>query len=252
MSQVSGFKLNVEEYASQADWIEKLLRPLNNFAQSTVNAVNGGLVLSENVIATYKRIRAQVPALVWTSITPQNGWSNFSGEPPFSIYTDSMGRVTIRGTLNVGTKTDGTTIGTLPSSTLYPEFDTSFGATSDSGSDKLQLTISKTDGSIKVYDVGPSAGAFHFTGISWFAATPPSPKAYVGNDWPIKLSTEFELTVGGVLLMQATDVDTNETLSTSVGNLDWVATARNEVTIKSISGLTPKRTYDLTFLILGV
>lgn len=250
MSQVQGFKLSVEEYASEAAWIEKLLRPLNNFAQSTMNAVNGGLVLSDNVIATYKRIRAQVPALVWNPLTPENS-TQTSGEPTLGYYVAPNGTVYIRGAVAPTTKVDGTVMWTLPS-TLYPETTQTVVLNHDHGSSHAYATLSASDGKLRIYNLSASANNVFFNGLTFFAATPPSPKAYVGNDWPIKLSTEFELTVGGVLLMQATDVDTNETLSTSVGNLDWVATARNEVTVKSVTGLTPKRTYDLTFLIVGV
>ena len=250
MTQVTGFKLSVEEYASQAQWIEKLLRPLNNFAQSTVNAVNGGLILSQNVVATYKKIQAQIPALTWNALTPENS-TQTSGEPTLGYYVSADGIVYLRGAVAPTTKADGTVIFTMPS-TLYPETTQTLMLNHDHGSSHAYCKLSSVDGKLRIYNLSASATNIFFQGAVYFVVSPPSPKAYVGNDWPIKLATGFELTVGGVLLMQATDTATNETLSGRVGNVDWVATARNEVTIKSISGLTPRRTYDLTFLILGV
>jgi len=248
MSLISGFKLQVEEYASQAEWIEKLLRPLNNFAQSTVNAVNGNLTLGQNVTASYRTIRAQAPALPWVDLTPQGGWTNVTGAN-IGYWLEADGTVNFRGRLNAGTKSDGTTIFTVPAA-LKPEYDIRLSLPHDDKS-AAQGLLSATDGTMKINNVTGSVAQLFFTGLYYFAATPPAQPVYVGHDWPIKLSTGFSTTVAGVLLTQAVDVNTNEKLSAGTSGIDWEATARNEVTIKRVNGLTPKRTYDLTFLILG-
>lgn len=248
MSLISGFKLQVEEYASQAEWIERLLRPLNNFAQSTVNAVNGNLSIGQNVTASYRTIRAQIPSLPWVDLTPQSGWTNVTNAP-IGYWVEPDGTVNLRGRLSAGTKTDGTTIFTVPAA-LRPEYDIRLTIPHDD-KNVAQGLLSATDGTMKIYNVTGAAATLFFTGIYYFASNPPAQPAYVGHDWPIKLSTGFATTVAGVVLTQAIDIETNEKLSAGTAGIDWVSTARNEVTVKRVNGLTPKRTYDLTFLIIG-
>lgn len=249
MSLISGFKLQVEEYASQAPWIERLLRPLNNFAQSTVNAVNGNLVVGQNVLAKYKTVRAKVPSIPWVTLTPQNGWTQVSGSP-VGYYVDTDGAVNFRGAISAGTKTDGTTIFTLPNAQLYPEVNTYFNIPHDD-KNSAQGLLSSSDGTMKIYNVTGAAATLYFSSIFYFPASPPAPLAYIGADWPIKLAAEFSGTIAGVLLTQAVDINTDETLSVGTAGIDWFSSARNEVTVKRVNGLTPGKTYDLTFLVLG-
>lgn len=249
MNLVQGFKLNVEEYASQAEWIERLLRPLNNFAQSTVNAVNGNLTVAGNVTATYRTVRARIPALPWTTLTPENS-TQTAGEPTLAYYVDPLGEVYLRGAVAPTTKADGTVMFTMPA-TLYPETTQTLLLNHDHGSSHAYCQLSSVDGKLRIYNLSSSANNVFFNNITYFAITPPAPAAYIGPDWPIRLSTGFANTVGAVLLTQAIDTETNESLSAGTANVDWFVSARDEVTIKRVNGLTPKRTYDLTFLILG-
>lgn len=250
MSLISGFKLQVEEYASQAEWIEKLLRPLNNFAQSTVNAVNGNLSIGQNVTATYKTIRAKIPALPWVDLTPEDSTQTV-GEPTLGYYINSQGEVHIRGAVDPSVKDDDTIMWRLPDESLYPETDITLPLNHDHGSSHAYCRLKYTDGTLRIFNLSSSANTIFFNNISYFAENPPAVSAFVGPDWPIRLTTGFDTTVAGVILTQAIDTNTNESLSAGTAGIDWVVTARNEVTIRRVNGLTPKRTYDLTFLILG-
>lgn len=249
MSLITGFKLTVEEYASQAEWIEKLLRPLNNFAQSTVNVVNGNLTLGQNVVATYKTVRAQVPGLPWQELFPESGWVN-DVDAPIGYYVDADGCINFRGSIFDGDKLDGTIIFTLPDEILYPVIDMHFSIPHDDKK-SAHAILSSTDGTMKIYDLSGGATALYLTDMFYYLDTPPAVPAFEGRDWPIKLSTDFSTTVAGVLLTQAIDIETNEKASAATAGIDWLLTARNEVTVKRVNGLTPKRTYDLTFLIVG-
>lgn len=250
MSLISGFKLQVEEYASQAEWIEKLLRPLNNFAQSTVNAVNGNLSIGQNVTASYRTIRAKVPPLPWVNLTPENS-TQTAGEPTLGYYVNAEGEVYIRGAVAPTNKADTTVLWTLPDAGLFPETSLTLPLNHDHGSSHAYCVLSATDGKLRIYSLSSSATNVFFNNITFFANAAPAPPAYVGHDWPIKLSTGFATTVAGVVLTQAIDIETNEKLSAGTAGIDWVSTAKNEVTVKRVNGLTPKRTYDLTFLIVG-
>jgi len=249
MNLVQGFKLQVEEYASQAEWIERLLRPLNNFAQSTVNAVNGSLTIAGNVTATYRTLRAKIPALPWVALTPENS-TQTAGEPVLGYYVDALGEVYLRGAVAPTTKNNGDVMFTMPA-TLYPETTQTLPLVHDDGNSHSYCQLSASDGKLRIYNLSGSANNVYFNNITYFANTPPALTAYVGPDWPLRMSTGFSNTVGGVLLTQAVDTETKETISAGTANIDWEMSARDEVTVKRVNGLTPKRTYDLTFLILG-
>jgi hypothetical protein len=239
----------VEEYASQAEWIERLLRPLNVFSQTTVNAVNGGLTIAGNIVASYRTVRAVVPALPWVALTPQNS-TQTAGEPTLAYYVDALGEVYLRGAVAPTTKADNTIMFTMPA-TLYPETTQTLLLNHDHGSSHAYCKLSSVDGTMRIFNLSSSATNVFFNNITYFAVTPPAITAYVGPDWPIRLSTGFGNTVAAVLLTQAIDTETKETTSAGTANIDWEISARNEVSIKRVNGLTPKRTYDLTFLILG-
>lgn len=249
MSFLTGFKLTRDDYPTQAEWIERLLRPLNLFSQSAVNAVNGGLIVGQNVMATYKTVRVTAPELPWSILTPQNGWTNVSGAE-LSYYEDSDGTVNFRGQITAGTKTDGTTIFTMPNANLYPYRDTRFQLPHDD-KNAAQGILSSTDGTMKIYNVTGAAATLFFTGIYYFSKTPSGPSAYVGPDWPIKLATEMPIPVKACFLASAIDVNGSPNTSSGVSGIQWEATSRNEIQIKRVNGLTPRRQYDLTFLMVG-
>lgn len=52
-----------EDFAEQAAWIERLLRPINSFATATVAALSKGLTLDDNV-------QAQIQELAFTTADP--------------------------------------------------------------------------------------------------------------------------------------------------------------------------------------
>lgn len=248
MSFVTGFKLQREEYPSQAEWIEKLLRPLNSFSQSTMNAVNGGLIVGQNVMATYKTSRVTIPALPWITISPQSSWTNVAADP-VGYYVDADGCVNFKGSMTAGTKTDATTIFTMPAS-LYPAADARFGIPHDD-KNSAQGLLSKTDGTMKIFNVTGSAATLFFTSIYYFAAIPPAPPAFIGPDWPLKLATDMPLPVQACFVGRVVDTETDEVKSVAVSGCHWEATQRGEIQIKRVDGLTPERTYDITFLLIG-
>lgn len=249
MSLIQGFKLSVEEYVSEAPWIEKLLRPLNAFAQSAINAINGNLIVGQNVKATYKTSRVTMPAIPWASITPTNGWTNASGEPPLSYYYDDAGLVYLRGSLAPGTKTDATSIGTLPSG-VRPATDTTLSLPTDQGSSHGQITI-KTNGEIQLFDVAGSVNFIHVNSIVFPAVSPRAPLAHIGPDWPLTLATDFANPVAGVFVVKVVDLDGNETTASGISGVHWEPSGQNQVIIRRVNGLTPTRQYDISFLILG-
>jgi len=248
MSFLTGFKLTRDDYPTQAEWIERLLRPLNLFSQSAVNAVNGGLIVGQNVMATYKTVRVTAPDLPWSNLTPQNGWTNVSGAE-LSYFYDEKGTVYFRGQITAGTKTDGTTIFTMPSG-LYPKYNLRLTLPHDD-KNAAQGLLSSTDGTMKIYNVTGAAATLFFMGVFYYAATPPPPLAYEGPDWQIKLATDMPIPVKACFLAQAVDVANALNVSSGVSGVQWESTSRNEISVKRVNGLTPRRQYDLTFLMLG-
>jgi hypothetical protein len=250
MSFLTGFKLTRDDYPSQAEWIERLLRPLNLFSQSAVNAVNGGLVVSQNVMAMYKTARVKMPPVPWQNLTPENSTQTV-GEPPLSYIVRPCGCIDLRGAVAPTTKADGTVIFTLPNASLYPEFTETLPLIHDHGSSHSYCKISHTDGKLRIYKLSSSATNIFFNSVTFYAKNPPAPMAYMGPDWPIKLATDMPLPVKACFAAQCTDVDTNEKLSNGLGGVEWESTRRGEIQVKRVEGLTPNRSYDITFLMFG-
>ncbi len=55
--------LSKEDYPSEAEWIDRLLAPLNSFMTSTVTALTKGLTIDEN-------LQAQIQELTFTTTNP--------------------------------------------------------------------------------------------------------------------------------------------------------------------------------------
>ncbi len=250
MSLITGFKLQVEEYASQASWIEKLLRPLNNFSQSTVNAVNGGLIVGKNVMATYKTVRVTVPPVPWVNLTPENS-TQATGEPTLGYVVDASGTVYLRGAVSPTSKADGTVMFTLPDASLYPEFTQTLPLNHDHGSSHAYCTLSSTDGKLRIYNLSNSANKVFFNSIFFFAQNSPAPKQYDNQDWPIKLATDMPVPVKAAFVAAVTDVNGQPNDSVEFSGLDWEAISAAQIQIKRIGGLTPLRQYDITVLMIG-
>lgn len=62
----------VEDFSDQAEWIEKLIGPLNGFIESTTKAINGRLTFTENMGSEIKTIdvfaNSQFPMKIKTQI----------------------------------------------------------------------------------------------------------------------------------------------------------------------------------------
>jgi hypothetical protein len=250
MSLITGFKLQVEEYASQATWIEKLLRPLNNFSQSAVNAVNGGLIVGQNVMATYKTSRVVIPPLVWVNLTPENS-TQTAGEPTLGYRVAWDGSVYIRGAVAPTTKSNGTVLWTLPSASLYPEATLTLMLNHDHGSSHAYCTVSASDGKLRIYNLNASATNVFFNETYFLAKNPPALPTFTGPDWPLRLATDMPAMVKSLIVANCVDVETSLALGHGLAGVDWSQATRNEIVVRRINGLTPNRSYDVTFLMFG-
>ena len=250
MSFLTGFKLTRDDYPSQAEWIERLLRPLNLFSQSAVNAVNGGLIVGQNVMATYKTSRVVIPPLVWVNLTPENSTQTV-GQPTLGYRITSDGMVYIRGAVAPTTKADGTVLWTLPSPSLYPETTITLLLNHDHGSSHAYCTVSAVDGKLRIYNLSSSANNVFFNENHFLAKNPPGMPVFSGPDWPLRLGTDMPVTVKSLVVANCIDVETSLVLGHGLAGVDWSQATRNEVIIRRVNGLTPNRSYDITFLMFG-
>lgn len=250
MSFLTGFKLTREDYPDQAAWIEKLLRPLNLFSQSAVNAVNGGLIIGRNVMATYKTSRVKVPPLPWVNLTPENS-TQTAGEPTLGYRITADGTVYIRGAVSPTTKANGTVLWTLPSASLYPETTQTMLLNHNHGNSHAYCTISAVDGKLRIYNLSSSANNVFFNETHFLAKNPPGMPVFVGPDWPLKLATDMPTTVRSLVVANCIDTETSQSLGHGLAGVDWEQVTRSEVIIRRVNGLTPNRSYDITFLMFG-
>ena len=97
-----------------------------------------------------------------TNLTLSNGFTNLSGYAPATYARDLAGRVSIQGTLNAGTRTDGTVISTLPS-TILPQYFYSIDSRAGSGFHYFGIAPSANGAGLVAKGATPATGLYSIT-----------------------------------------------------------------------------------------
>lgn len=219
---------------------------LNPFIKDTAAALDRRLTIKDNLVASYKTVNVTVPAPAWTAPTFANSWVNFGGATHNAGYrVDDRGFVYLRGNVKDGSAI-ATTMFTLPAgyrpaATLYYAVDANgaYGAVSVSAAGL-------------VAGVAGSTTRVSLDGISFLATTPEGPPSYDGTGWPIYLKPDFTgYNVCDVQLVQVVDNATGEHRAHGAAKPDWRLGGKGQIIIDRVGGLTPERSYKLTFLLWG-
>ncbi len=248
MEQVQGIPKGSEEA------FRSLLENINPFLNDTSQAFQNSLTFGQNFNARYKQAIITVPNEVWTTATLLNSWVSYDSGTSYNIpgyYIDPSGRVYLRGIAKNGTTTPGTVIFTLPVG-YRPNKRTVFTTTGGVGPDPVRIDV-EADGDV-IYVEGTANVYVVFDSINFLAdATGPAaaPQAFVGASWPINLLPETPTPPVAVEIVQAVDLAQGTNFSTAMTQPSWILGANNNVLINRISGLSPGRSYKITFLILG-
>lgn len=249
--------LSMEDFAEfpeeQQETFAKLVNTLNPWLGDVSGAFAGRLTIGDNVSASYKTLRCLIPQVKWTPITTfQNGWQNY-GFNSFSTASYTIqpnGLCMLKGLIRSGTTAGGTLIFTLPEG-YRPEANRLFTVARDGtpGSCNLDVLL---DGRVFVSGASvASAGWTSLDNISFLAVNPAPPEAFDAANWPIIFDPQIPTRPSAVFVAKVVDVNSNAATSLFSAGVDWELTPNNKIKVKRINGLTPGRTYDVTFLTLG-
>lgn len=247
--------LSREDFPAQAEWIDKLLRPLNAFTSSVSAALDRRLTATANMSAALKAVTVAVPD--WTPVASsgstdpyfKNSWTNYSASwDSAACWVDDEGWTCLRGLVK-----DGSAINTQ-----------AFALPTDARPSKHKVLVGVSqDGYGRYLDVNASSGAvtpvtgnttfWSLDGIRFDRAKPPP--AFAGSGWPLVLAHGLSGTVSEVRLVEARDLTANTAAANTVAyaghGVSWRNTAKTSVAVDRVSGLTPGRRYALTFLVLS-
>lgn len=249
--------LSMEDFENfpdeQKEAFEKIVLLLNPFIADTAGALSGRLTVGDNVSASYKTIRCVIPGNEYITITDlQNGWIAYGSPyntPGYRITMDGL--VYLTGVIKSGTTGTGTLLFTLPEG-YRPSATKIFSLSKAGGAGVWEVEIAAngqvTVGPRNADSTWSSLDNINFTAKGKVAAIP----AFSGVGWPLVFNPQLETRPSAVFVAQVRDVDGNSTTSMGVAGVDWEIGDGNTIRIKQIHGLSPGRTYDVTFLTLGV
>lgn len=237
---------------------EKMVLLLNPFIADTAGALSGRLTLGDNVSASYKTIRCTIPGNTYFPITLTQpptiatAWVPYGAPyatPGYRITMDGL--VYLSGVVKDGTTGSGNIMFTLPEG-YRPSATRVFALSKAGGAGVWELEIGANGDAV----IGPrnadatwsSLDNVTFAAEGKAAAIP----AFSGVGWPLVFNPQLETRPSAVFVAQVRDVDGNSTTSMGVAGVDWEIGDGNTIRIKQIHGLSPGRTYDVTFLTLGV
>lgn len=254
--------LRVEDFkdapAALQPVLSKLFGLLNPFLTTTSTALDRALTFTDNHVAGYFTQVVKAPALAWVSVATsgsvdpvfKNSWYNYDTSVFFSakyrITPD--GWVEHMGLVKHDTNLVGdTTIYTVPAG-YRPERQVIFD-TSGNGDIYAQARV-LTTGDV-IWHAGPATGPtwICLDGLRYPATAPAAQSPLVGPGWPIKLNHGLAATPKMVQLVRAEDLGGTGNYSHAAGAVDWTTDAQGHVLIRRVTGLTPERTYRLTFLV---
>lgn len=247
--------LSREDFPGQADWIDKLLRPLNAFTASVAVALDRRLTSTANMSVSLKAVTVTAPD--WVAVASsgstepyfKNSWTNYSASwDSAACWVDDEGWTCLRGLIK-----DGSAINTeafaLPSDARPSKNKVVVGVSQDGYG--RYLDVNATTGAVK--PVTGNTTFWSLDGIRFDRAKPPPP--FSGAGWPIVLAHGLPGSISEVRLVEAKDLDSNTAAANTVAyaghGVSWRSTAKTSVAIDRVSGLTPGRKYTLTFLVLS-
>ena len=232
---------------AQKDALTPLLNVIN-YTSGELNRILGGrLDLVQNAPFEFLTLTRKCPAKTWTAPTFENAWVNYDATTwdTAGYRIDPDGRAHLKGLVKSGT--DPGTIFTLPSG-YRPALNQMFSVVS---ADVFARVDVNSDGTVKVA-VGGNNAWVSLNGIAFDATDPAPAPAYQTDGWPIYIqATNFDGGINWVQLVQARDTSAQTTDSVGANAVDWVKQPNGGVSVRTIHGLTPGRTYDLTFMLYG-
>lgn len=231
--------------------LKKVLESLNPFLRDSASALDKRLTARENMAAVYRTVTVTAPAQQWTAPTFSADWVDFGGaQTPTGYRIDESGRVYLRGLIKSGTV--GGAAFTLP--TGYRPGNQQIFATA---SNDLYGQVSVGDDGVVTVSVGSNTWV-SLDGISFDAAGPAAaPLATVGAGWPIALKAvddngrSLGMPVSGVEIRQVLDTSSGAATSHGAHGLHWETSKDGGALVRRIGGLSPGRSYKITFLMTG-
>lgn len=228
---------------------EKLFQSLNPFLSETAGALDRRLTVTGNLVSEVRTVTVTAPD--WVSVATsgttdpyfKNSWTNFGPTRQGArVWQDDQGFVHIQGGIKDGTIS--ATAFTLPEH-LRPALNTNFPGTATSGGGIVagQIDVNANG------NVVPLVTANLFVPLNHIRYYAGPPRAFSGAGWPINLTPSFQ--VLDCRLIQATDTSNPTTSSHGAGGgMDWKPAPKG-IVIRRVAGLSPGRTYQLKFLLLG-
>lgn len=238
----------------QQEVFEKVITILNPWFGDVTGAISGRLTVGDNVSASYKTLRCVIPGNEYIPLSNtdlKNGWVAYGSPynaPGYRITMDGL--VYITGVIKSGTIATGTLLFTLPEG-YRPGATKIFVVAKAGGTGNWDVEIG-ANGEARIGlrngdATWSSLDNINFTAKGKIAAIP----AFSGPNWPLVFNPEISTKPRAVFVSQVIDVESTEASSFGLGGLDWELTVDNKIKIKQIHGLSPGRTYDVTFLTLG-
>jgi hypothetical protein len=232
--------LKVEDFPDQSDWIEPIIRALNDGASQTSSALSKSLTFGENFNATVAKVEVTLKAdgSEWTAPTLTNGWVALAGQqaPQYRRVTDT---VEIRG--GVSTGTIGQAAFTLPAG-YRPAAALRFVTTSNALFGDFTVNaagvVTPTVGSAVSFWIGCS---FHVG------------SAGVNAAFPVKFAHKLASGAkpNGCLVLQVADLTTGaRSPASGSGYCGWRPNG-SEVIVDDVPGLVAGHKYAITFLVTG-
>lgn len=230
---------------------EKMVLLLNPFIADTAGAISGRLTIGDNVAASYKTVRCNIPGNEYIEIPNsalQNSWVAYGAPyntPGYRITMDGL--VYLTGVIKSGTTGSGTLLFTLPEG-YRPSATKIFTLAKAGGAGVWEVEIaSNGEAQVGVRNADATWSSLDnvtFTAKGKCAAIP----AFSGPDWPLLYETGLSTKPVAVFVAKAEDLEGTTVSSFGLGGVDWEMADNNRVKVKQIHGLTPGRTYYVTFL----
>jgi hypothetical protein len=233
--------LKVEDFPEQSDWIEPIIRALNDGASQTSSALSKALTFGENFNATVQKVEVTLKSdqSAWASPSYLNSWTAFGGvqAPQYRRVGD---RVDIRGAVAGGTITTTAftlPVGCRPPATVY------FPTASNNLFGQFYIDSSG--------NVTPSVGS----NVSvWLNCSFLVDGAVAVNAaFPVKFAHKLSngAKPNGCMVLQVADLTTGaRSPASGSGYCAWRPNG-SEVIVDDVPGLVAGHKYAVTFLVTG-
>ena len=247
--------LTKEDFPEQSDWIDGLIRPLNQFMDSTTTALTSGLTFKNNFRANIKEVRLSVPVPKYFEIgaagSPAftNSWVNFgAGHETAAYRIEPSGIVRFKGRIKSGTI--NTAAFTLPAG-YRPAQALRFAQSSNGAFGEL---IVDSNGVVNPA-VGSNA-AFNLDGVAFQAISVASSLEDIsdttnGISWPVFLAHGLPTPCIGLVALSAKVKESPKGKAIGSFSLDWEDVGDGRVKIKHAWGLQPGVIYFVSVLLIG-